>query len=205
MINEHPIFFSPKMVRALLNGSKKQTRRLVKPKPETDGFECLYGGQRIKFRWREDTASVHVPDYLYIWPSGKVGDKLWVRETFAKVPVAWKDSKPNLPIVLTPQNPDEGIIYKADVTEPYPYVNWCPGTFMPRAMARIELEITEIRIQQLQAISEQDAMYEGVNKLCDSETFRDAFQRLWNTIHKPVCLDGWDANPWVWAVSFRRL
>jgi hypothetical protein len=192
-VKERPILFSGPMVRAILDGSKTQTRRIAKEfneMPSLDGILKRFPNQEG-------------------CPYGTPGDRLWVRETFAQ----GVEGCPG------------GISYRADHFDPkgdgpaHP-MKWRPSIFMPRASSRILLEITDVRVQRLQEISDEDARAEGIKELAlqadepgawwtaapdrrfHSRTPRGAFLRLWREIHG----DGsWDANPWVWAITFRRL
>ena len=192
-MKERPILFSGPMVRAILDGSKTQTRRIAKEfneMPNLDGILRRFPNQEG-------------------CPYGTPGDRLWVRETFAQ----GVEGCPG------------GISYRADHFDPkgdgpaHP-MKWRPSIFMPRIASRILLEITDVRVQRLQEISDEDVRAEGIEELAlqadepgawwtaapdrrfHSRTPRGAFLRLWREIHG----DGsWDANPWVWAITFRRL
>ena len=186
---ERPILLSTPMVQAILSDRKTQTRRLIKPQPDS------YAEENIS-EWE-----------LYLkCPHGKVGDRLWVRETFAK-------NVPGFP---------DGISYKADHidsgdgnTNP---MTWKPSIFMPRSVCRITLEIANVRVERLQDISEEDAIAEGIYQL-DSGYWsggihktkgtpkhminpKAGFQDLWNSINADRC--PWDSNPWLWVVDFKR-
>ena len=201
-MKERPILFSAPMVRALLAGTKTQTRRIIKP-------------QHLAF-FNQDAAAM-----LSDWnerplPYGKPGDRLWVRETW-RAELTWNTTKPS-------EIPDEAALwYAADDQQR----NNGRGTkfkgklrssiHMPRAASRITLEITSVRVERLQEISIEDAKAEGawgpddsiVQKVADyfgtdifSANPRKAFQMLWESINGP---DSWAANPWVWAIEFRRV
>lgn len=210
---ERPILFSGPMITAILNGSKTQTRRVVK----------LDRGMFVCSRHRNYITACEVKDEVGPWwhphgghpgeplpkenleaacPFGKPGEKLWVRETFCP---DWCD-KP---------------IYKADggsaiaagySKEP----RWTPSIHMPRCASRITLEITDVKVERLQDISEEDARAEGVqawmDSLKDSERHNPdsclssypvtAFSRLWQSIYGE---ESWRSNPWVWVVSFKKV
>jgi hypothetical protein len=211
---EHPILFSTEMVKAILDGRKTQTRRVIK----LDGWS--YGDPLY------ETSNIGLVEIEKMCPYGKVGDHLWVRETF--------DSD------CTCGNTDcNGVIYKAGfsgVLEP----KWRPSIFMPHKFSRITLEITDIRVQRLQEITQEDAFLEGMNRQIatslglaspeSEETFnftycRRTFSKLWDSINgKPhnrlFTLDdksnrhyvkdqigeyAWESNPWVWAITFKKL
>ena len=193
-MKERPILFSAPMVRALLDGSKTQTRRVVKPTPEWIGQSGV-----LSYRGR-----VGLPHALC--PYGQPGDRLWVRETWAR------------------DDEDGGLCYRADIgkvgdaddwernrLDGVPRFRWRPSMHMPRAASRISLEITEVRVERLQDISEDDALAEGCSSTAivheDGEDYTghyasEEYQDLWESINGP---GSWDTNPWVWAVSFKRL
>lgn len=186
-VREKPILFKGEMVRAILEGRKTQTRRLIK-QSDLDKMEglCMEG---------EEPA----------WcPFGKIGDILWVRETWAYVPQSWPDE-------------DEAHYqYKADGKELWRAKKWKPSIFMPRDACRIRLEITNVRSERLQDISQEDAMNEGVYPMphrCEGwvnplYNFRDCFKCsyrfLWNKINGPLGHQ-WDKNEWVWVIEFKRI
>jgi hypothetical protein len=181
-VKERPILFNGEMVRAVLDGRKTQTRRVCIPRFD-DRKPCEHyspignGGVITNQMMRHcEHGSEGQP-----CPYGEVGDRLWVRET-------WKPCF------------DDGIgtEYRADkrgCCGP-----WKPSRFMPRNRSRITLEITGIRVERVQDITEADAKAEGINYGCDSV---DWFQELWNSINAKRGF-GWDANPWVWVVEFRK-
>lgn len=203
-MTERPILFSAPMVRAILEGRKTMTRRVVKITHRTPGLAlCLepkVGGPRPLVA-------------AELCPYGQPGDRLWVRETWGV------GSRPD------PWGGYEGIEYRADqdgleddellpchkVKTPDDIClsdyrsGWHPSIHMPRWASRITLEITEVRVERLQEIGEADAMAEGVSGWVHDErceTARDGFRVLWESIHGS---DSWSANPWVWVVEFRRV
>jgi hypothetical protein len=177
-----PILFSGAMVRALLDGSKTQTRRALK-------VRCQEIGERddgSRWPWSEnpDTAA----DHWHVCPYGHAGDRLWVRETFCDLG-------------------DGEIEYRADgECDPNVVPRWTPSIHMPRAASRILLEIVAVRVERLQDITEGDAWAEGVDKAevlsmpcADGATA--AYSALWQRINGA---GSWEANPWVWVVEFKR-
>jgi hypothetical protein len=135
----------------------------------------------------------------YLKPTYKVGDILWVRETWADT----KDSPGN-------------IHYKASATEADLEwlkdcgVKWKPSIHIPRDAARIFLKVTNVRAERLQDISEDDAKAEGAkvqgaNPYDLPYTHQKGFRRLWDELYAPIGDSGWDANPWVWVISFERV
>lgn len=222
-MKERGMIFNAEMVRAILDGRKTQTRRIIKPQP------VMY----------EPGQSVHVSDMIndaLRCPLGKPGDRLWVRETWGVVSHALDDSgriidwNPDRPATSLHEMPfGQGYysghaIYRADGTFTWgdddgngEYSRWHPSIHMPRAACRILLEITNIRIARLNDISEADAVTEGIplagellpeypgtylTPRGDFATAKVAFQRLWEF----VCgEESWKANPWVWVIEFKRI
>lgn len=201
-MKERPILFSGPMVRALLAGTKTQTRWAVKMKhyhqieERDDGspWPWMYDGEREEDSW------MHCP-------YGQPGDRLWVRETFAPRTLgAWS-------VLDQHMKP----LYRADADRPEWKRIWRPSIHMPRWASRITLEITGVRVERLQDISEADARSEGFTQnhngyfwggphqtggLKQMATALQAYQDLWESINGP---GSWDANPWVWVLEFRRL
>jgi hypothetical protein len=197
-MTERPILFSAEMVRAILDGRKTQTRRMMKPQPSTVDDAG---------RWyRMQSGGESLMNSAYPCPYGDTGDTLWVRETCAivgSVDPGW---------VLYRASGYEAECARHGFDRPYPdekLVRWRPSIHMPRWASRITLRITDIRVERLQDITEDDARAEG----CDParwidetdvgmEGYREGFARLWNKINGP---GAWGANPWVWVVSFEKV
>lgn len=183
-----PILFSAPMVNALNAGRKTQTRRIVK---NYDHYACLTGDCPHETQYECDAAMSGMS------PHGKVGDRLWVREQFTY----WED----------PNTGNDYLVYKADGakrslaewTFPHPIYDHCVGRFgksivsihMPRWASRITLEITDVRVERVQEISEEDAIAEGCMSYED-------FMSVWRDINGA---ESWEANPWCWALSFKVL
>ena len=198
---EKPILFSAPMVRAILEGRKTQTRRIFKGMipPECAGIHsCAVDDGIAKFHLNGQIA-MHEGEWTKT-PYGKPGDRLWVRETWAQVGT---------------QGTLSGYVrYKADEQKAvgaYGSQKWRPSIFMPRSASRITLEITGVRVERLQEITEADAIAEGVFP-CDAPACVDehhpgrhqcAFEDLWDVINGELA--SWTSNPWVWVVSFKRL
>lgn len=202
-MSEHPILFSGPMVRAILEGRKTMTRRVVKPQPyKATLCEVISHPETTKLSCKQPAASAYVGFDLgskglslayFPCPYGKVGDRLWVRET-------WAD--------LRPYN---GIAYKADVSKTGIVTKWKPSIHMPRWASRITLEITGVRVERVQEITKQDIWNEGVTEsdvIGDShgayESWHRPFIRLWDSINKKRGF-GWDVNPWCWVIEFKRI
>ncbi|MHB0973915.1 MAG: ASCH domain-containing protein [Thiobacillus sp.] len=181
-MKERPMLMSAPMVRAILAGTKTQTRRVVKPQPGGLLKLALHLARRGLPIWFCD-------GWDGTCPYGQPGDQLWVRETFAPMTT--------------------GYAYLADpVWRDSPSGRWHPSIHMPRVASRITLEIVSVRVERLQDISESDALAEGVSPdmgLCwqsGDDTPRGMYGELWESINGP---GSWDANPWVWVVEFKRV
>lgn len=200
---ETGLLFQAPMVRALLRDvdPKTQTRRVVKLNASG---RVSRGGRN----WHcED------PEAVLACPYGQPGDRLWVREKWAPDPpiddswasTEWSGCGRRIDGVPERFHHPRFCNYAADWL--HGPIRWRPGIHMPRWASRILLELTEVRVQRLQDISEADAMAEGIDP--DGDEWRDCcltprtpFLTLWESING---LGSWDANPWVWALSFRRI
>ena len=230
MSKERPILFSGAMVRALLTGTKTQTRRVVKPQPDTahDGEPYWFiGGYRVWGYRPAPAVPLRAGGNPLPCPYGQPGDRLWVRETFIQgFPVdpltdslqQWDADGNELP-KKTWYRADNSDIGWIDDDGWQVNVPWKPSIHMPRAASRITLEITSVRVERLQDISEGDAVAEGIEQMpCavpDTRLWRNydpgngwtpslaipqnSFRSLWESINGP---DSWDENPWVWVVAF---
>lgn len=209
-VTERPILFSAPMVKALLAGTKTQTRRKIKDRDvvtlDDGSVHIRFHGARMAFpAGGSDCNEIARSDSPY----GAVGDRLWVRESWQCPEFeSWK-------ICDLPKTAH--VAYAADYDEGDPgNRKWRPSIHTPRWASRITLEITDVRVQRLVEISEEDARAEGVaDGGCEScgnpepcrcsnprPNARDAFANLWFSINGE---ESWNANPWVWAVSFRRI
>jgi hypothetical protein len=201
MLKERPILFSGEMVRAILGGRKTQTRRVVKDQPEFGVQPCHYSDTG----WAETHERGTCKCTNVTNPYGNPGERLWVRESFT--PRYFDDGRP---------------AYKADWTSgAAEYVKepkWKPSIHIPRYLSRINLEITNVRVERLNEISEEDAKAEGVEALsepifqcmCEERctcggpiTYRNGFESLWYKINGKK--HPWSSNPWVWVIEFRRV
>lgn len=206
-MKERPILFSGEMVRAILDGRKTQTRRLVKPQPTItfkDNDIAIWDDPKT-ISTRTWNGSEGFNDFC---PYGQVGDRLWVRET-------WACLKPNSNETGN-INSIHTIAYKA--TDKYPDgIKWKPSIHMPRTASRITLEITGVRVERLQDISEEDAIAEGIEpsfmwtgvqryKSYTSKTHDLtpilSFMSLWKSINGN---DSWELNPYVWVIEFKQI
>jgi len=229
-VKARPILFSAPMVRALLDGRKTQTRRILKPQPPVEcGIHYMLGNES----WLDDENQSPLRHYWEAWggplfenkpadhlcgshsvrsPHGKPGDQLWVREAWSTH--ACFDHIP--PRDLTTRS----IHYQADGT--IKTGKYRQAFHMPRWASRITLEIISVRVERLQDISESDALAEGIESITGDKTIyhwdfpkpypdhavsgyqsaRSAYQELWCEISGR---DSYDANPWVWVIEFRRV
>jgi hypothetical protein len=193
------------MVRAIQEGRKTQTRRIVKPQPEgsttwlsqADSTDCGFYPNNI----RANPARLACP-------YGQPGDRLWVRETWA-------------PMSTFDPSPETGAVYKADNHPSQSVIacKWKPSIHMFRWASRITLEITGVRVERLQDISNEDCVAEGITAIgkgvrmpdgryaqsgryeTKASTVRQLYSELWESINGS---ESWAANPWVWVVEFRR-
>lgn len=200
---EHPILFNTEMVNAILEGRKTMTRRVIKSQPSDVGAVKIHREQmrENEFYFSSNTGKIGIftPQFVKC-PYGPIGSKLWVKETWAASRLF--DLMPPRDI---PQNAD--LFFKADGIG-----NWnnCarvrPSIFMPRWASRVALEITNIRVEQVQDITDSDAIQEGVDRTNTSIPGYavQRFKALWDSINKKRGY-GWDKNPWVWGVEFRRV
>lgn len=207
-MKERPILFSTAMVKAILESRKTQTRRVIK-NPYKYELNPDFSKSMDSF------AIGGIEKLINNCPYGKPGDRLWVRET-------WQET-----IFLHPSDENYGYIYKASENGEAWESNdenwkWKPSIFMPYEAARILLEITDIRVERVQDISENDAISEGIEMVSEFELLgnfyanygkedigtalhpTNSFRTLWNSINAKRGY-GWDVNPWVWVVEFKKL
>jgi len=197
-MSEHPILFSAPMVRAILDGRKTMTRRVV-----TRGVvgRKMNGNQKL-WPYLLDSSLRSIP---VVCPYGQPGDKLWVRETWR--PMSFGFNQIHGPVVRVqfaadmamPVMPATEAQY--DATHPDRSGLWRPSIHMPRWASRITLEVSAVRVERLQEITEDDARAEGCPKECPHGNARDWFEGLWDGINAERGF-GWSVNPWVWVIGF---
>jgi hypothetical protein len=226
---ERPILFSAPMIRALLSGAKTQTRRVIAP--GRDGTVAEW-----RTAWVMDAVKRWAPSMDGWWtmavdgghigsvqcPYGVPGDRLWVREAF------YSDT-------LSPDTEYQHVHYREGLAHGHFHRRaalhldgksghrgpWRPSIHMPRWASRITLEVTDVRVQRLQDISEDDARAEGVDAdpveawfdsvggagdpyaAACSKLYRFGFAKAWDSINGKRC--PWSSNPWTWAISFKRV
>lgn len=233
-MKERPILFSDTMVRALLVGRKTQTRRIVKPQPEP--VPADYPGPTGHW-WPSNAhrTMLHVEAEMQKWaglaghccPFGQPGDRLWVRECFTLESCRHLDyydppHKDGRPIERIDDGDEKWWTqphYRATDPEPElwyddmpdPGCRWRPPIHMSRKWSRITLEITGVRVERLQDISEADAKAEGADSATPVEdgyvadelgTHATGFEALWQYIYGA---ESWQSNPWVWCVEFKKV
>ena len=213
MTTERPILLKDEMVRAILDGRKTQTRRVMKPQPE--------GG--LDFTPFAPFGVVNGKGNPLICRHGQPSDRLWVRETWCDVNlqgapgIAYRADEDIRDLMAEPSFHDEdgAFNYGDERVKPYHFAvwsedlfsgaegRWRPSIHMPRWASRITLEITDVRVERLQDISNEDAVAEGIGTPCDMRyAALDAFKPLWESINGH---DSWEANPWVWVIEFKRI
>lgn len=260
-MTEHPILFSGPMVKAILEGRKTMTRRVIKPQPvlEKSDYPKDYKEWVLRRgKWSASGPSVY---WLKHCPYGIPGDRLWVKETHKKWFPTGHDGnqgmfwhvkyQTEMRDVITDIGWEEGFLYQTpeDCGVHIEPENWCPSIFMPRWASRITLEVVSVRVERVQDISEEDAKAEGVEPLFTEaeiterpelaptrgsyknylwhgnfgqhglggsqsdawshqySSYKDAcgsFSSLWHSINA-VRGFGWDTNPLVWVVEFKRI
>lgn len=193
---ERPILFSGEMSRAIWDGRKSQTRRVVKPQPK---------GALIPLETQPGVWFDH-HNILSGWrcPYGQPGDRLWVRESWAYFggDEYLYQREPSQVMYRATWDSDTRSLHHCG---PVGDQHWRPSIHMPRWASRLTLEITEVRVQRLQEISEEDARAEGVKAFQNSDgslRYRDEFIKTWSLLNAKRGF-GWDTNPWVWIIAFQ--
>jgi hypothetical protein len=204
-----PILFNTEMVRAILDGRKTTTRRIVKPKCKRNFIRQVPSGLLGEFQQICDDAAqlVHLAT-----PPYQKGDILYVRETFAKYNCAENECiMADYSGCNGCTHTKDGYCYVYKSSHEYDVnVKWKPSIFMPKEAARIFLRVTDVRAERLQGITEGGAKAEGATcvPLNDIEfaPARLNFGYIWDCTVKKSDLDkyGWDANQWVWVYEFER-
>lgn len=215
MSKERPIIMDSDSVRAILDNRKSQTRRLVKPQPES--IKVIADGKRLSIN-KDGFLKYEKP---LDTPYGIPGDRLWVRETWAF---------PRFQDDLTPSgvNYTQAIFYKPDVIRrlsgpgtdgpwwmPPDRGKWRSPIHMPRWVSRLTLEIKNVRVERVQEISEDDARREGVDAwfpkspellryVQEGGSYRNGFHEQWDDLNAKRGYP-WSSNPWVFVIEFRRI
>ncbi|SAU76920.1 hypothetical protein [Klebsiella quasipneumoniae] len=209
-MTERGMIFNSEMVRAILDGRKTQTRRIMAPQPADDIERGIFPNPEA-IGWKSSLRHKHGSTTAHFCPYGKPGDRIWVRETF-QGPLFDYDLMDSYCKDPTPFEKPEFCVYKADgVPAPEFYdaddelhCCWRPSIHMPRWASRILLEITDVRVERLKSISDGDALREGCSTadMKSGDCVADVFARLWASIYGA---ESWNANPWVWVIEFKRV
>ncbi|EIX9519378.1 hypothetical protein [Klebsiella pneumoniae] len=215
-MKERGMIFNGEMVRAILDGRKTQTRRIMAPQPADDIERGIFPNPEA-IGWKSSLRHKHGSTTAHFCPYGKPGDRIWVREAFrvhsratdvatlvykASERNSWTEQTHRVPVSVCnkPATPEK----------------WTPSLHMPRWASRILLEITDVRVERLNTISEEDARAEGIidggclncgePEPCGCANpdpdATDAFAYLWQSIYGQ---ENWNANPWVWVIEFKRV
>jgi hypothetical protein len=210
MKNERAIIFSAPMVRAILEGRKTMTRRTVKPPIKRAAPVCISPWEEGVTRYKPGEFGVYREGTpLGMWGLERVlkchygvpGDRLWVRECWS---VAEYDD----------EDGTERACYRYRATHKDEYAKWKPSVFIPRSAARINLEITRVRVERLWDITEEDAKAEGMteeiygNEIVYGDErlgHKAVFYRYWNELYGDNRDESWKYNPFVWVIEFRRI
>lgn len=195
-MKERGMIFNGEMVRAILDGRKTQTRRIMKNQPAGDypDTPALIRSAGGGFQWYGHYGE----SSIFNCPFGAVGDRIWVQETWAEAGAGAPDLK----------------LYRADYPEHVPThyenvppadeIRWTPSIHMPRWASRLTLEITGVRVERLRDLSEDDAKSEGMTPpsggVLPGWEYRINFRDLWMSIYGA---DNWETNPWVWVIEFK--
>lgn len=215
-MKERSILCRGSMVRAIIEGQKTQTRRVIKPQPKRDiirakDHPCV--AFELGMEWVVDAARI------IKCPYGQPGDRLWVRETWAADTLWDKTSPKNIPV-------GQRIWYGGTEYTTRPHSirgHWRPSIHMPRWASRLTLEIVSVRVERVHDISDADAREEGAPVISFgnlkqapmsllggkgfpilSSSHKYGFYELWDSINAKRGY-GWDANPWVWVIEFKRV
>jgi hypothetical protein len=190
------MIFNAEMVRAILDGRKTQTRRLVNPEPDAPQLlEARTAESGCVYAIHANRSNVHQGRFRWDCPFGQPGDRIWVRETFA----SGLSTKSTLAYRAT---------HKREYLEDgfYDTIKWTPSIHMPRWASRITLEITGVRVERLASISSDDARAEGypASRAADGGNIDPWlwFRDLWDGIYAE---QAFKHNPWVWVIEFKRI
>jgi len=210
-VKEHPIIFSARMVRAILEGKKTQTRRVIggfdgaDKFVRTDGVHAIFTDGILDRALPENAPHLMSAKCQY----GKVGDRLWVRETcmyggyfqgiLIKYAIAGGEYIGSTMRISSFTADPEWMKFRERYSD-----KWCPSIFMPRWASRVTLEITGVRAERVRSIAWSDAYAEGIS---GGDWLGDPigeYAKLWDSINAKRGYS-WDSNPWVWVIEFRRV
>ncbi|EGV1295405.1 hypothetical protein KJT36_002785 [Salmonella enterica] len=215
-MKERGMIFNAEMVRAILDGRKTQTRRIMAIQPEHSELglrrviDSKNGRDNGKYFWSQsDARGLKMRSKVFGCPYGEVGDRIWVRETYQGPLFDYEHMESYLEDSSKFYKP-EFCVYRAD-GKPAPefydaddnlHYGWRPSIHMPRWASRLTLEITGVRVERLNSITESDAEAEGVTDTGFGDLLVDGYRYLWKSIYGE---ESWAANPWVWVIEFKRV
>jgi len=227
---EKPILFNTEMVRAILDGRKTQTRRLIRPQPEGQLSYIMGGSNPGKWdymsaseakAWDVEENRICKQDDGSLWtPPCHADDLLYVRETWSELyyvdPDGYTHYDRKMYFYAADGEPDIELLDADGFLEEDQRIRWKPSIHMPKDAARIWLMVTNVRVQRLKDITEDDALAEGASggEYLDEQGNsmgivwpHEDFSQIWDSTIKAedIPLYGWDANPWVWVINFERL
>lgn len=215
-----PILFNTEMVRAILEGGKSCTRRIVKPqqligmlpdKCKNGAPEEFLKEKKLMFKPYCDMTGIELINTAYKAPY-QPGDILYVRETWEHFECCCCEGDEHRNCYREPQqsvlNKSCGCYMYRATDEIYGDARWHPSIHMPKEAARIWLKVTDVRVERLQDMWASDVSKEGIrfNKPTAADEMLKAFAKLWDSTIKKSDLDryGWNASPWVWVIEFER-
>jgi hypothetical protein len=212
-MKERGMIFNDEMVRAILDGRKTQTRRIMTPQPADDIKRGAFPNPNF-IGWISSLKHKNGGTTAHFCPFGTVGDRIWVRETYQGPLFDYEHMEAYLEDRSKFEKP-EFCVYRAD-GKPAPefydaddnlHCFWRPSIHMPRWASRILLEITDLRVERLHDMSEEDAKAEGASpatyKITPPEAvYRVGFGDIWRSIYGE---ENWLSNPWVWVIEFKRI
>ncbi|EEA8681512.1 hypothetical protein AH845_004831 [Salmonella enterica subsp. enterica] len=210
-MKERGMIFNAEMVNAILSGRKTQTRRPIKWK-QTRFTEIAERDDGSLWPWAEDCE--RGGDIWFACPYGEIGDRIWVRETWQVIHDHIDEPSHVEDRTYAPSIPKEKDRYWhtvyaehfGDESREERGFPWRPAIHMPRWASRILLEITDVRVERLRDLSEEDAKSEGIipsaGGVLPGWEYRINFRDLWMDIYGT---DNWEANPWVWVIEFKRV
>lgn len=213
-MNSKPILFSSEMVRAILEGRKTQTRRVMKPQPSDDfspvaveWYSPIVIDRHGEEQPGKEIFGVYSDEEGYRCPYGAPEDQLWIKEAWG-VHERISCCKEDMPNCKCKDGVFRPVVHFAG-KENHAWGMYGPpkkrsARFMPRTASRITLEIVKVRVERIKEITTQDCEAEGVGYDLNEIGWHYAFGQLWNKINEKRGF-GWNVNPWVWVIEFKRV